>query len=83
MKRILLAGLVIFSLYGGVYGLLRCNNSLVRHISYKPWLGPDWIVANSEIVERIFQPAWIAERKSRSLYWRIKNRKALSGHVYY
>lgn len=31
----------------------------------------------------VFQPAWILERKTRSLVWRVRNRKPLLGHVYW
>ena len=78
MNRKFLLGLVLclatLIVYGGSYAVMRCDGILIRRI------GKDgcWMSGTG-----IFEPAWIVERKTRSLCWRIHNGAPLFGHVYW
>jgi len=87
MRSITAICLVVLGLYGGCYAGLRCSHSLIRCVGREGycWMrGGDWLpsVAYRPTLY-FFEPAWILERKTRSLGWRIRNAKPLFGHVYY
>ncbi|MEM7316750.1 MAG: hypothetical protein AAF497_26755, partial [Planctomycetota bacterium] len=76
MKKILITIATVLLVYISAYGWLRFDRHLVRGIG--KW--GSYIQGNSGL-ERLFTPAWLLERKTRSLYWRIANEAPLLGHV--
>jgi hypothetical protein len=66
------------SVYFGTYSLCRSTHQLVRHIHRD-----GNYVSGHNSVKIVFRPAWIIERKTRSLIWRIRTGAPLTGHVYW
>lgn len=79
MKKIGIICLVAVALYGEAYAVLRCSGALVSRLGKEGY----WMTGDSEIARQAFHPAWIAERKARSLHWRVKHGTRLFGHVYW
>lgn len=74
--------LAMLALYGSAYVALRCTHGLVRRDGR--WgdfiTAGNWVPTHRVVV--MFKPAWVLERKSRSLRWRIQNHKPWFGAVY-
>lgn len=70
------------AVYFAIYAWERSTHRFVRrigsdgqgHFSSNTATRTEWIA---------FQPAWVLERMTRSLVWRVRNRKPLFGHVYW
>jgi len=72
---------IVAGLYLGSYFCCRASGMLVR--SYHHLHEDGWFVrGNSNLIEHAYRPAWLLERKTRSLIWRIENGAPLTGHVY-
>ncbi len=80
MRNIIVWCVVFVCFYLMTYVAMRSCSVLTRRLSIHD--SDSWLEGNSALVTA-FYPAWVVERKSRSLIWRIKNNKPLTGYVNY
>ena len=79
MKNLAIAVVIVVAVYFSAYAWERGTHRFVRHIGREEYALSSESGTPTEWL--IFQPAWILERKTRSLVWRVTNRKPLFGHV--
>ena len=78
-RRVVATALIgALAFYVAAYAGFRLSGELIRRIGRE-----GQYVSGHSFVETTFHPAWIVERKARSLIWRIKNGAPLTGHVYW
>ena len=83
MNKVVLSVIVIVAVvfvYFSIYAFLRVEKLLIRSMAYSN--GDNRLIGDNFLI-LTFHPAWILERKTRSLMWRIGCKKDIFGHVNY